>query len=155
MSLAELAGRSFAPTGPHEVTDDRVAEFAAATGASYDGGAAPVTFPIVVAFEAIRALVEEPTAGLTLARIVHGEQRFAYRRPVRPGDVLTARLTVESVRSMGGSDIIRTVTDIADQEGETVVTAWATLIHRAADPADGSVGDGPRLPPPRTSGEAS
>ena len=30
-----------------------------------------------------------------LFRIVHGEQRFAYERPVVPGDVLTATLTVD------------------------------------------------------------
>ena len=155
MSLAELAGRTFAPTEPLEVTDGHVAEFAAATGGSYDGGAAPVTFPIVVAFAAIRALIEDPTAGLSLERIVHGEQRFSYHRPVRPGDALTARLTVESVRTMGGSDIIRTVSEIEDQDGEPVVTAWATLIHRAPEPGDDSAGDGPQLPPPRTSQDAS
>lgn len=150
MSLAEIAGRTFAPTEPHEVTFTHVAEFAAAIGEDYDGGPAPVTFPIVVSFTAIRDLVEDPTAGLTLSRIVHGEQRFDYHRPVRPGDVLTARLTVESVRSMGVSDIIRTVTDIADQQGETVVVAWATLIHRAPE-APG----GPALPPPRTAEDHS
>lgn len=131
MSLAALAGRTFAPTEPFEVTHERLAEFAASTGGSYDEGPAPVTFPIVVAFSAIRSLLADPSGGLTLSRIVHGEQRFTYQRPVRPGDVLTAQLSVESVRSMGGADFIRTVTEIGDAAGEQVVTAWATLIHRA------------------------
>jgi hypothetical protein len=130
MSLASLAGRTFAPTAPFEVTRDRLREFAAAIGGSYDEGPAPATFPIVVAFSAMRALLEDPGAGLTLSRTVHGEQRFSYRRAVRSGDVLTAQLSVESVRSMGGADLIRTVTEISDERGEPVVTAWATLIHQ-------------------------
>ena len=132
MSLAALAGRTFAPTGPTEVTRDQVARFAAATGASYEDGPAPPTFPIVVAFAAIQALVDDPGNELTLARIVHGEQRFSYVRPVVPGDVLTAELTVESVRSIAGADYIRTVTEIRDQQHEPVVTAAATLLHRGA-----------------------
>ena len=151
MSLDALAGRTFAPTEPHEVTRDRVAEFAESTGGRYDDGAAPATFPIVVAFAAIRALVDDPGAGMSLERIVHGEQRFTYHRPVRPGDVLTAQLTVETVRSIGDADYLRTRTEIRDQDGADVVTAWATLIHRhAADPGASD----PVLPPPR-SGEAS
>jgi hypothetical protein len=132
MGHGELEGRSYAPTGPYPVTRERVAEFAASTGSAYDGGAAPVTFPVVVASAAVRALVDDPGAGLTLARIVHGRQRFSYHRPLWPGDLLSVRLTVESVRSMGGSDYIRTRSDIRDEHGEMVVTVWATLIHRGA-----------------------
>jgi hypothetical protein len=151
MSLESLAGRTFAPTEPYEVTRDRVAGFAASTGGRYDGGAAPATFPIVVAFAAIRSLVDDPATGMSLERIVHGEQRFSYHRTVRPGDVLTAELTVETVRSIGDADYLRTRTEIMDQDGEQVVTAWATLIHRHAPQAEP-----PEvvLPPPRT-GEAS
>jgi hypothetical protein len=149
MSLEALAGRTFAPTSPFEVTPERVSDFATSTGGSYSGGAVPVTFPIVIAFDAIRALVDDPTSGLSLDRIVHGEQRFSYHRPVRPGDVLTATLSVETVRSIGGSDYIRTVTEIHDSLGELVVTARATLIHRPAPheaPPSGPV----TLPPPRS-----
>jgi acyl dehydratase len=160
MGHRELEGRSFAPTEPYAVTRDRVAEFAASTGAAYAGGAAPVTFPVVVASAAVRALVDDPGAGLTLARIVHGRQRFSYHRPLWPGDLLSVRLTVESVRSMGGSDYIRTRSDIRDENGELVVTAWATLIQRGAttipapaEPAPqeaaGSVAATPRSGEPR------
>jgi hypothetical protein len=157
MSLAALAGRTLAPTEPSEVTREQVAAFAASTGGSYEGGAAPATFPIIIAFDAIRALVDDPGTGLALARVVHGEQRFSYHRPVLPGDVLTAHLTVESVRSIAGADYIRTVTEIRDGQGEPVVTAWATLLHRGAgpddaappDPGGGGRTDGPSLPPPR------
>lgn len=146
MSLDALAGRSFGPTEPYEVTPGRVAEFASSTGGSYAGGAAPPTFPIVVVFAALRALIDDPTSGLTLARIVHGEQRFSYHRPVRPGDVLTARLTVESVRGLGEATYIRTVSEVDDQNGEHVVTAWATIIHRGGEPG----AEGRTMPAPRS-----
>src|SRR6476660_8855534 len=54
---ASLAGRTFPPTEPYVVTHERLAEFARATGSTYDGGAAPATFPIVVAFGAMTALL--------------------------------------------------------------------------------------------------
>ena len=125
-----IVGRRFPPTRPYAVSEERVREFAAATGATYDGGPVPATFPIVLAFEAMNGFLAAES--LELSRIVHGEQRFAYRRPVRPGDVLTATLTVAGVRSIGGNDIISTSSEIVDAAGDLVCTATATLVHRAA-----------------------
>ena len=126
-----LVGRSFPPTPPFEVTEDRVRAFAAATGTAYDGGAAPATFPIVMAFEAMNAFLE--AEALDLFRIVHGEQRFAYERPIVPGDVLTAALRVASLRQIGGNDIIGTASEITDPTGALVCSTRATLVHRAPD----------------------
>src|SRR3954471_24831223 len=125
-----LVGRTFPPTRPHEVTEEEVREFAAATGTPYDGGAAPATFPIVLAFDAMNAFLEAER--LDLFRIVHGEQRFAYRRPVRAGDVLTATLTVASLRQIAGNDIIGTTSEVTDAEGDLVCSTSATLVHRGA-----------------------
>ena len=129
---ASLAGRTFPPTEPYLVTEERVAEFAAATGSAYDGGAAPATFPIVVAFGAMTALMDDPDVGIELHRVVHGEQRFSYRRPVVAGDVLRATLTVDTLRQVGGADIIGTRSEITDADGQEVCTAYATLVHRGA-----------------------
>jgi acyl dehydratase len=126
-----LAGRTFPATEPYTVTREKVLEFARATGASYDGTHAPATFPIVVAFAAMTALMEDPEVGISLHRVVHGDQRFTYTRPVVVGDELTARLTVDSVRQIGGVDIIGTRSEIADADGKPVCTAHATLVHRA------------------------
>ncbi len=126
-----LVGRSFPPTGPHVVEDGRVREFAAATGTPYDGGAAPATYPIVLAFEAMNAFLEAEQ--VELFRIVHGEQRFAYTRPIVAGDVLTATLTVASLRQIGGNDIIGTTSEITDDSGALVCTTGATLVHRGPE----------------------
>jgi acyl dehydratase len=70
---------------------------------------------------------------LDLYRIVHGEQRFTYQRPVRPGDVLTATLSVASLRQIAGNDIIGTTSEITDESGDLVCATSATLVHRAGE----------------------
>ena len=124
-----LVGRVFPPTTPFAVTEDNVRAFVEATGASYDGGPAPATFPIVMAFGAMNAFLEAEQ--LDLYRIVHGEQRFAYERPVVPGDVLTATLSVSGLRQIAGADIIATSSAVTDADGALVCTAEATLVHKA------------------------
>ncbi|HET8718765.1 MAG TPA: MaoC family dehydratase N-terminal domain-containing protein [Nocardioidaceae bacterium] len=129
----DLAGRSFPATEPYTVSREKILEFARATGSAYDGGPAPATFPIVVAFAAMTALMEDPEVGIALHRVVHGDQRFRYTRPVRAGDVLTAQLTVDGLRQIGGADIISTRSEITDAQGQHVVTAHATLVHRGEE----------------------
>ncbi len=126
-----LVGRTFPPTPEHVVTEDRVAAFAEAVGVSYDEGAAPPTYPIVVAFEAMNAFLE--AIAVDLFRIVHGEQRFAYERPIVAGDVLTATLSVASLRQIAGNDIIGTTSEVTDATGALVCSTSATLVHRGAD----------------------
>lgn len=129
-----LVGRAFPPTRPYRVTDEKVREFAAATGVSWENGdPVPATFPIVLAFDAMNAFLDE--VEVELSRIVHGEQKFSYTRPIAPGDVLTATLSVASVRQIGGNDIIGTVSEITDDSGAVVCTTSATLVHRAAEVA--------------------
>jgi acyl dehydratase len=130
-----LVGRTFPSTEPYVVSREKILEFAKATGSTYDGGAAPATFPIVVAFGAMSALMEDSTVGIALHRVVHGEQRFTYTRPVVAGDELTATLTVDTLRQIGGADIIGTRSEITDGDGKPVCTAFATLVHRGEEPA--------------------
>lgn len=131
----DLVGRTFPPTEPYTVTREKVLEFAAATGSEFDGRTAPATFPIIVAFGAMTTLMEDPEVAIDLHRVVHGEQRFTYTRPVVVGDRLSAALTVDSLRQLGGADIIGTRSEITDERGEPVCTAFATLVHRGEDVA--------------------
>ena len=123
-----LVGREFPPTSPHTVSADGIRAFVEATGAEYADGAAPVTYPIVLAFDAMMTFLEAEQ--LELRRIVHGEQRFTYQRPIVAGDVLTARLSVASLRQIGGNDIIGTVSEVTDDAGDLVCSTAATLVHR-------------------------
>ena len=124
-----LVGREFPPTQPLTVTEEGLREFAEATGGEY-AGRAPATYPIVLAFQAMNDFLEAEQ--VDLFRIVHGEQKFAYERPIVPGDVLTATLTVAGLRQIAGNDIITTASEITDDSGALVCTTNATLVHRGA-----------------------
>jgi hypothetical protein len=129
---ASLAGRTFPPTSTYDVTAQAVRDFATATGTPYaEGDPAPATFPIVVAFAAMQALMADPEVGIELHHVVHGQQRFVYERPVAVGDRLTATLTVSGLRQIAGTDIITTTSAITDDAGALVCTAEATLAHKA------------------------
>ena len=54
-------------------------------------------------------------------------------RPIRAGDVLTATISVESVRQAAGTALVATRSVIRTVDGEPVCTAYATLAHRAPD----------------------
>ncbi len=126
-----LVGKEFPPNPPNPVSEANIRQLATATGSAYDRGPVPATFPIVLAFDAMNAFLEAES--IDLFRIVHGEQRFSYERPVRPGDVLAATLTVASLRQIGGNDIIGTRSLVTDADGALVCTTTATLVHRGAD----------------------
>jgi len=127
-----LAGRTFAPTPAYAVSREKIAEFAVAIGAEPldDGERAPLTFPIVVAFQAMTALMNDPDVGIELHHVIHVDQRFDQTRPIRAGDGLTGTLTIDSMRRGAGVDMISTRTEVATVDGDHVATAYATLAHR-------------------------
>ncbi|KRE95677.1 hypothetical protein ASG76_08660 [Nocardioides sp. Soil774] len=126
-----LVGREFPAPAPLTVTPERVGAFASAVG--HPGQDVPPTFPIVLAFDAMQAFLDAEQ--IDLHRIVHGEQRFAYARPLVPGDELSATLTVTGLRQIGGADIIATTSEITDATGAVVCTGKATLVHSSATEA--------------------
>lgn len=139
-----FVGRVYPPTEPYEVGREKIREFADAIGdenAAYRDPAAaralgypdviaPPTFPIVITMRAGAQIVTDPELGLDYSKVVHGEQRFAYQRPVRAGDVLQVVITVESARSASGNDILTNRADVRTTDGELVVTAFSTLVAR-------------------------
>jgi acyl dehydratase len=138
------AGRTYPPTEPYEVGIEKIREFADAIGdpnpAYRDRGAAtalghpdviaPPTFAFVLTFRASRALVDDPELGIDYSRVVHGDQRFAYTRPVVAGDALVCVNTVEEILSRGGHEFLTTRTDVTTEAGEPVVTVWSKLVVR-------------------------
>ena len=130
-----LAGRTYGPTPSYRVSAEKIREFGTAIGAApIDGGdTAPLTFPIVVAFPAMEEMLRDDEVGIDLSNVVHGSQRFEQSRLLRVADVVTATLTIDSVRSAAGADLITTRTEVATVDGDLVCTATATLVHRAAD----------------------
>ena len=137
-----LAGRTFDPTPPYAVSREKIAEFTGAIGSPDldEGETAPLTFPIVVAFGAMSQLMTDPSVGIELQNVVHGDQRFEYTRPVRAGDVLIGTITIDSLRAAAGMDMVGTRTEIATSDGEAVATAYATLVHRVPETSDAGEG---------------
>lgn len=143
----ELQGRVFPPTAPYLVGREKVREFSravlstnpvnfdvdAAKAAGHADVVAPPTFPVVVQEATLAQLLAEPDAGIDFSRVVHGEQRFTYSRPIVAGDELTATLTVSSVKSLGGHSMVTADSDIVDAQGNHVVTAISTLVVRGDD----------------------
>ena len=140
----ELQGRVFPPTAPYLVGREKIREFAravlatnpinfdvdAARAAGHADLVAPTTFPVVVQEATLAQLLAEPDAGIDFSRVVHGEQRFSYTRAIVAGDELTATLTVSSVKSLGGHNMVTADSEIVDAQGKHVVTAISTLVVR-------------------------
>ena len=140
----EIAGRVFPPTEPYLVGREKIREFSravysenpfnldvtAAKAAGYSDVVAPPTFPIVVQERTLAQLLADPDAGIDFTRVVHGDQRFSYTRPIVAGDELTATLTVTSVKSLGGHSMVTSESAITDSTGAHVVTATSTLVVR-------------------------
>jgi acyl dehydratase len=102
----------------------------AAAAAGYADVVAPPTFAVVVQETTLAQLLAAPDAGIDFSRVVHGDQRFSYTRPIVAGDQLTAQLTVASVKSLGGHSMVTAETAITDATGAHVVTATSTLVVR-------------------------
>jgi acyl dehydratase len=140
------AGRTFDPSEPYEVSRVKIAEFATAIGdasplcrdraaaqaAGYPDVVAPPTFAIVITAADSARLIADPGLGVNYAMVVHGEQSFAYDRPLRAGDVVVAQTTIESIRQVRSLTTMATTTDIRTVDGEHVCTAHSTLVERGA-----------------------
>ncbi|HQD97793.1 MAG TPA: MaoC family dehydratase N-terminal domain-containing protein [Propionicimonas sp.] len=131
----EHVGRSYPATAPYQVSRAKIAEFAAALGdaanPAYAGTdpIAPPTFAVVLAAAAWDAMFDDPDLELSLSRTVHADQRFAWQRPLRAGDEVTATLRIEKVRARGPMAIITIAVDLATAAGEELCTATSTLMH--------------------------
>jgi acyl dehydratase len=136
-----FVGRNYS-ISPYQVGREKIREFATAIGAAdsayhdpeaakalgYPDVVAPPTFPVVLTMAASDALVAD--LGIDYSRIVHGDQRFSYTRPVVAGDELVCVTTVEEIVSRGGHDFVTSRSEITTTAGEPVVTAWSKLVVR-------------------------
>jgi acyl dehydratase len=138
------AGHAYPPTPPYRVGREKIREFCEAVGATdqayldpeaahklgYPDVIAPPTFAIVLTNSGVRQLVEDPDLGLDFSRVVHGDQRFAYHRPIHAGDVLTCVSCIEEITSRGGHDFLVARSEVTAEDGELVVTGWSRLVVR-------------------------
>ncbi|MFE9095952.1 MaoC family dehydratase N-terminal domain-containing protein [Streptomyces sp. NPDC007264] len=142
-----FVGRSYPPTAPYEVGREKIREFAEAIGDAnpaytdpeaakalgHSDVIAPPTFVFAITYRAAAQVVQDPQLRLDYSRVVHGDQKFRYARPVRAGDRLSVTSTIESIKSMAGNDVVDIRGEVHDEAGEHVVTAWTKLVVRAPE----------------------
>ena len=140
----DLVDVVFEPTESYVVGREKIREFAtavladdpshfdveAARARGFSDLVAPPTFPVVIQEKTLHQLLSHPGAGIDFTRVVHGDQRFEYSRPVVAGDELVATLRVTKVQSLGGHSMVTSESAITTLSGEHVVTAISTLVVR-------------------------
>ncbi len=140
-------GRSYPVPGAYLVSREKIREFAEAIGASeaayvdpdaaralgHPDVIAPPTFAITVTNVGAKVMAETPGLGLDYSRVVHGDQKFSYTRPIHAGDRLTCVVYIDEISSRGGHDFLLYRSELATPEGEPVVTARTKLVVRGGE----------------------
>ena len=142
-----FVGRSYPPTDPYEVGREKIREFAEAVGDTnpaytdpeaakalgHPDVVAPPTFVFSITFKAAGQVVQDPQLGLDYSRVVHGDQKFTYARPLVAGDAVVCVNTVDEITTRGGHWFITIRTEVRTEAGEPVVTAWSKLVQRGEE----------------------
>jgi len=141
---ASQAGYSYPAGEPYLVSREKIREFADAVGApeavyrdvaaaqaaGYPDLIAPPTFSAVVANSVAIAIRDDERLGLDFSRVVHGDQRIVFQRPVFAGDRLVARGTIETILARGGHEFLTYRADVADESGAAVLSVWTMFVVR-------------------------
>lgn len=144
---ADFVGRVYPPAAPYQVGREKIREFAralhemnpvyfdteAARARGYSDVIAPPTYAIRLSMAAAEAVVMDPDLGLDYSRVVHGDQRFEYSRPITAGDELVCQVSIDAIRSVAGNDMVTTKAEISTVAGDHVVTSYSLLVARGTD----------------------
>ena len=122
----ELVGKRIPSSTTFQIEQSEISRFCAAVGMS-DETIAPPTFAFTLIIKAFEAVLKD--AGINWDRMVHGDQRFEIKEPLRAGDLLSVSSTIESVRVVAGNELVSVRADI-ERDGINIIEAWSTLVVR-------------------------
>jgi hypothetical protein len=132
-----IEGKRYPRTPSYEVGREKVREFSRAVffpteseEQSNSDLVVPPTFPVVIQEQSLKLVLADPEAKLDFSRVVHGDQRFVFERPIVTGDELTSELHVASVKTLAGNHLVTFNTEIFDASNKLVCTAISTLVVR-------------------------
>ena len=139
----ELKGKEYQEV-EFVIDRDHVARFADAIGEEapafrdpqaakelgYDEQLTPPTFVTAMQIMTSGQVVLDQELGLNYWLVVHGEQEYEWRRPVKVGDRLKATPRIADIYGRGPNEFLVIEADIKDGSGETVVIARSTLLSR-------------------------
>ncbi|PHV65938.1 fused (3R)-hydroxyacyl-ACP dehydratase subunits HadA/HadB [Williamsia muralis] len=148
-----LLGRPYRLSDTYEVGREKIREFARAVQdhhlAHYDVGVAralgheglvaPITFTAILGGISQRCVFEQFLPGYDLSQVLQTEQRIRQHRPLRAGDDITCRITLDAFRAGHGQDSFVLRTDMSDQTGALVQTGWTTAVARSGGVVDENI----------------
>jgi len=143
----DIVGRVYPGRGAHEIRALSITAFAraindenpayfdvdAARALGYPNLLAPPTYLVSIAIDEAQQALTDPPVSIDWSRVVHGEQRFKFNRPIVAGDVLTCETAIEAVKSLAGSDFVTTRANFLDEQGTLVANAWSILVVRGPE----------------------
>ncbi len=131
-----------------EVTQERIAAYAAATNDSIAkhaaGEIAPPVFSVVPAFQAAGMASLSVIPGELLGAILHGEQDFHFHRPIEPGMTLSTTATPIGMRQRSSGVTVVTKADTREAGGDLVTEQYMTTFVRGAQGVEDIGEDAPK-----------
>ena len=109
---------------------------------------APPVFGIVPAWPVVTACLADDWLGLDLRRIVHGEQRFIFHRPIEAGDELTTLGWLSSMMEKGPNELFTLSLRTVDAAGTRVMDQEVVCVSRGTARVPPRNPAGPDVPPP-------
>lgn len=147
LDLQALSRLEF-PIVRYEVGREKIGEYVAAIGdrnplhrdsgaarlAGYRDVIAPPTFAALFSSGPFRRALADPDwvarSAIDPSRILHGEQSYAFARPVMPGDRLLVQSIIAEVVNKERFVLLAIATRVDDDNGERVLDAEMTLVLR-------------------------
>ena len=143
----DILGMSWEYPESYVVGREKVREFAKAVKADdpacldekaaaelgYDGLVAPPTFVTILGKLVQADFMRKVDTGYETLQMVQVDQRFVFHKPILAGDVLHARMEVESVVERFGADIVVTRNTLTNGHGELVMEAYTTVMGHEGD----------------------
>jgi acyl dehydratase len=108
-------------------------EEAAAAELGYDSLVAPPTFVTILAKLVQADFMRNVDTGYDTMQLVQVDQKFIYHKPILVGDVLHARMEIDSVNERFGADIVVTRNTLHNDDGELVLESYTTVMGHEGD----------------------
>jgi len=124
---------------------DEIRAFAAALGDSQERATAHPLFPIRLMRSLMAKVLDDPELGVDRQRLVHGEQGFEYRIPIRDGDTVALEATVVGIDDKPSGQLLRTEQRLRVR-GELAIVGMAVAFIRSSSSSHAT--SRPRAAPP-------
>jgi acyl dehydratase len=105
----------------------------AAAELGYDALVAPLTFVTILAKLVQADFMRKVDTGYDTMQIVQVDQKFVFHKPILVGDVLYARMEIDSVVERFGADIVVTRNTLTNNDGELVLESYTTVMGHEGD----------------------